>query len=97
MAEITATQIAMGHGRVDVGPITHEGRVGLLLHPRPEVIPVGEAGTLQNVDYWPQEGDVVIWLDGPERGETIIRELQALAQPAPMPTIIAPRELADCD
>lgn len=75
-----ATVIEIGHGLVDVGAFGDEKRIGLLLRPRPRFIPVGEPGELQNVIYQPVAGDVVIWLDGPELGQTIINELEAIAR-----------------
>lgn len=69
-ATVEATQITLGKGLVDVGPILWDGRRGILLRPRPHHLPINDAGELQNVEYLPVEGDVVIWLDGLEAGWT---------------------------
>jgi len=98
---VGATEIAMGHGLVDVGPIYLEDRVGIILHPRTDFIPIGEGGSIGGDPpqfYDPQSGDVVIWLDGPERGTTIIRELQELTPPAsPSDEAARLREMRDVE
>ncbi|WP_210203041.1 hypothetical protein [Pseudaminobacter soli (ex Li et al. 2025)] len=76
--QMEAVEISMGHGLVDVGPITWQGRSGILLRPRDKHIPVGSPGELQDQSYWPVSGDVVIWIDWPEGAEIIIKHLAAL-------------------
>lgn len=71
-------EIMMGHGLVDIGPITWGTRKGVLLAPRDYVIPPGEPGRLQDQTYWPVRGDVVIWIDKPGAGAGIVEELQKL-------------------
>ncbi len=71
--EIRATQITMGRGLVDVTRIEHEGRAGILFRPRQSHIPVGEPGELSPGEYWPVEGDVVIWIEN-EAGASVIQK-----------------------
>ncbi|MCZ7909350.1 DUF551 domain-containing protein [Agrobacterium leguminum] len=68
-----ATQIEMGHGKVDVSRIEHEGRSGILFRPRASVIPVGQEGDLPAGEYWPVSGDVVIWIAN-EGGAKVIEK-----------------------
>lgn len=70
--EIRAAQITMGLGLVDVSRIEHEGRAGILFRPRAIHIPVGEPGELPPGEYWPVDGDVVIWIEN-EGGAQVIR------------------------
>lgn len=81
---IDCPQISMGHGKVDVGIILHEGRKGLIFHPRESYIPVGAPGETAG-DYWPQPEDVIIWIDAPEGADVIVREIAPLAT-APVTT-----------
>lgn len=71
-----ATQIEMGHGKVDVSRIDHEGRSGILFRPRNSFIPVGQEGELPAGEYWPVSGDVVIWIAN-ESGAHVIEKYLA--------------------
>ncbi|GJD41361.1 WYL domain-containing protein [Methylobacterium bullatum] len=98
---IEATQITLGEGVVDIGPITHEGKTGVLFRPRKEHIAFGEAGQLPEGEYWPVPGDVVLWVSGKGPG-VAIEALAALAHPqqggerdgwpAPQPMETAPKD-----
>lgn len=70
---IAAAQITMGRGLVDVSRIEHEGRAGILFRPREKHIPIGDEGELQAGEYWPVEGDVVIWVEN-EGGAKVIQK-----------------------
>lgn len=72
-SENMATQIEMGHGKVDVSRIEHEGRSGILFRPRSSFIPVGHEGELPAGEYWPVSGDVVIWIAS-EGGAQVIEK-----------------------
>jgi hypothetical protein len=72
------THVTVGLGLCDIGPIKAEGRTGVLVRPRGEHIPFGEPGELQNTEYWPRKGDVVIWVEGDGPG-VLIKELAALS------------------
>lgn len=78
---IKAAQITMGRGLVDVTTITHEGRSGILFRPRDQHIPVGDPGELQGGEYWPVEGDVVIWIENEGGAAVIDKHLQAFMAP----------------
>lgn len=75
---LDAVEISMGYGAVDIGPFTWGTRKGVLLAPRSYIIPPGQPGRLQNQEYWPVRGDVVIWIDQPGAGAGIVEELQKL-------------------
>lgn len=77
--EIYSRQIAMGHGLVDVTVGLLNGRYGLVLRERDEYIPVGEQTSEQGSLVLLDEKAVVIWLDGPEFGDTIINALNEAA------------------
>lgn len=66
-----AAEIVMGRGLVDVTTISYQGRTGILFRPRSEHIPVGADGQLQEGEYWPVAGDVVIWIEN-EAGAQVI-------------------------
>lgn len=72
-----AAQITMGRGLVDVSRIDHEGRAGILFRPRERHIPVGDEGELKPGEYWPVEGDVVIWIEN-EGGAQVIQKYLTL-------------------
>lgn len=74
LQRIHAKQIEMGHGKVDVGRIDWNGRVGIILHPRNGVIEVGQPGVLKG-DYWPTVDDVVIWLDSDDGAAVVIKHI----------------------
>ncbi len=65
------TEIVLGHGMIDIGSITYEGRTGLLLRRRDFYIEVGQPGGIQNETYEPKKGDVVIWFDNGDLGNTL--------------------------
>ena len=75
---IRGAQITLGKGVVDIAPIEHEGRKGVLLRPRQTIIPYGQPGELPEGRYWPVEGDVVLWVEGEGPGVLI----DALSGPA---------------
>lgn len=83
MKEIRAAQITMGRGLVDVSRIEHEGRAGILFRPRTIHIPVGEPGELPPGEYWPVDGDVVIWIEN-EGGAKVVQTHLAPFLPAPV-------------
>jgi hypothetical protein len=72
-------EIAMGHGLVDVCVCNHEGRYGLVLKPRTQYVPIGEETAPQGSMVTLDGGCVVVWLDGPEFGKTIIEAIQEAA------------------
>lgn len=65
------TEIILGNGMVDVGPIAYNGKIGLLLRNRSTYIPVGQPGEINDQEYWPKTGDVVIWFDRGDRGDVL--------------------------
>lgn len=78
VAGVKAAQITMGRGLVDVTMITHEGRSGILFRPRDHHIPVGEPGEIQAGEYWPVEGDVVIWIENEGGAEVVAKGLASV-------------------
>jgi hypothetical protein len=93
---IKAAQITMGRGLVDVTRIEHEGHVGILFRPRAEHIPVGEDGELKAGEYWPVDGDVVIWIEN-EGGAKVVYDHLSPFLAAPVadsePVSVSDREL----
>ncbi len=73
------TEVILGHGMIDLGPITYNGRTGLLLRKRDHHIPVGQPGEVQG-EYWPRSGDVVIWFDNGDRGDTLLEAIMEVRQ-----------------
>jgi hypothetical protein len=77
---IKAAQITMGRGLVDVSRIEHEGRAGILFRPRDHHIPIGDEGDLPPGDYWPVDGDVIIWIEN-EAGAQVVQKYLSLFIP----------------
>jgi hypothetical protein len=81
--KLTATEVTIGRGLVDIGPIYWLGKTGVLIRARPNHIAFGEPGELQKGEYDTAPGDVVIWVDGSP--DVLIRELAALRPSPPAP------------
>lgn len=87
--ECGPTEIAMGHGMVDVGGVVQDGRHALMFKQRGHFAPVGAETAPVGTEHHPKKGDVLIWLDGPELGATIrlaLDEAEAKARAALPPT-----------
>lgn len=81
-AGIAAAQITMGRGLVDVSRIWHEGRAGILFRPRENHIPIGDEGELSAGEYWPVEGDVVIWIENGGGAQVVKKYLTPFLPPS---------------
>ncbi|NTG85814.1 hypothetical protein G6L15_06580 [Agrobacterium rhizogenes] len=85
-----AAEIVMGRGLIDVTSISYDGRSGILFRPRSEHIPVGDEGQLQEGEYWPVAGDVVIWIEN-DGGAQVIEKYLRPFLPVSSPEIAALR------
>lgn len=85
-----ATHITLGAGICDIGPINYGDKTAVLIRPRANHVPFGQQGELQNTEYVPVKGDVVIWSKG-EGSSVLIKELLAngVSQPPDKASIIA--------
>lgn len=68
-------EIALGNGDIELAPITHKGRHGLLLKKHDVKSVVGTVNYRIEVEYEKEKGDVIIWVDNLESGCILQNEL----------------------